>query len=35
MKPNLFDYNQPGVALPEADSAVILRGLSSAEWDVA
>ena len=34
MKPNLFDYNQPGVALPEADSAVILRGLSSAEWDV-
>ncbi len=32
-KPDLFNYEQPGGALPQADEGVILRGLSNAEWD--
>lgn len=32
-KPDLFNYDQPDGALPAADSGVILRKLSSAEWD--
>lgn len=32
-RPDLFNYEQPGGALPEGDEGVILRGLSNAEWD--
>ena len=32
-KPDLFNYEQPDGALPQADESVILRGLSNAEWD--
>ncbi|MBL8288349.1 MAG: cyclic nucleotide-binding domain-containing protein [Rubrivivax sp.] len=32
-KPDLFNYEQPGSALPQGDESVILRGLSNAEWD--
>jgi CRP-like cAMP-binding protein len=32
-KPDLFNYDQPGGALPQGDESVILRGLSNAEWE--
>jgi len=32
-KPDLFNYEHPGGALPHGDESVILRGLSNAEWD--
>jgi CRP-like cAMP-binding protein len=32
-KPDLFNYSQPGGALPEDGEGVILRGLSPKEWD--
>jgi CRP/FNR family cyclic AMP-dependent transcriptional regulator len=32
-KPDLFNYDQPAGALPESDAGVILRKLSTAEWD--
>ena len=32
-KPDLFNYDEPSGVLPPADSGVILRKLSTAEWD--
>ncbi len=32
-KPDLFNYDQPDGALPQGDESVILRGLSTAEWN--